>query len=331
MAQLSPRIEIHRDEVGMVSAIGADSFAILVLHRAGFEDTGVFHNRWQRLPFDLGQERENELACQAATVLSANGYEVGLDRDLRVGVSVPVTAMPYAGKPGLALSRLVAQLESEDDEDIQRLQRFVLAPPGVAQGISSLLQAVSVRVRKWAPTSELGQQFASAAEIVEQAAAALHPELTGLALPATATYYTPYAADPITSLQRYTEAVRMAPRPWEAAILVQNAVLETRDGALDQLHEFLQVTAKRCSSYTHSAGHSSDAGQRAEATARAAGASAVQAAQLLRSVPALLDGTVTSLGRLQVPPHRPGVTHPASSAQPIRPSAGPFTPPPRHR
>ena len=313
----------------MVSAHGADAFAVQVLHRAGFVDTGVFADRWQRLPFDLGHARENTMACHAATVLSANGYRVELDPDLRNGTDAPASAEPYAGQPGLALSRLTRHLADEPDEDLQRLQRFVLATgDGVPDQISRLFRAAADRIRQWDPghAEALALEFTAAAQIMDQAGAALDQVLT--APDPADRQYTPYPADPGLALARYTEAMRAATSPRNAAQMLQQGVLERRHGALDQLHDFLETTADRCAQYEPGPGHTQQGQHRAQQTARRAGASARDAAQLLPQVRDTLATSVTVLGRLR-PPRRSEDPRWLSALAAALPENGTALPPPQ--
>ncbi|MET7795310.1 hypothetical protein OG528_29690 [Streptomyces platensis] len=69
---------------GIVDAEGGDDLAVQLLARAGFlrsmwNDRTVYH-----LPLDLGEQRENEMASEAAQLLTAARYTVELDPALRV-------------------------------------------------------------------------------------------------------------------------------------------------------------------------------------------------------------------------------------------------------
>ncbi|MFP8959208.1 hypothetical protein ACLIYP_01355 [Streptomyces nanhaiensis] len=60
-----------------------DSFAADVLRRAGFLFEPSLRGHWIRLPFDMGEEWENEHATWAAEMLTAARYRVDLDPSLR--------------------------------------------------------------------------------------------------------------------------------------------------------------------------------------------------------------------------------------------------------
>jgi hypothetical protein len=300
LAQYTPPIHLHRDEVGMVSAIGTpDACAVSVLCRAGFHETGVFSERWHRLPFDLGEETENAMACHATAMLIATGYEVELDPHLYRG-QPPDGARPYAGAPGLALARLAEQLAGEPDEEMQLLQRFVLEPTrGVPDQISTLLNAAADRIDDWdsGRTATLAPRFRSAAHLAAQVGATLDDLLT--APDPSDDRYAPYAADPRLSLARHAGRMRTASDPWSAAKLLQRAVFERNSGSLDQLQVFLESTATRCTQYEPGGGHTAEARAGARDNARCAGESANSAAELLPLVREAIADGITLLGRLQ--------------------------------
>ncbi|WP_370106463.1 hypothetical protein [Streptacidiphilus sp. BW17] len=332
LSQHLPRIHLHRDEVGMVSAIGAtDALAVLVLQRAGFVDTGVFNERWHRLPFDLGEATENTKACHAASMLIHTGFEVELDPHLRRGVQSPAGARPYAGAPGLALSRLTEQLATEPDEDLQRLQRFVLERThGIPDQISTMLATAADRIDSWnSGNTDLVQQFRTATRIAGQVGAVLDDLLTTPDLGDR--HHAPYTADPRLALARDIELVGTTASPRMAARLVQRAVLERGSGALDQLQEFLELAASRCEQYEPDPGQ---ALQRVNALRAAT--SARSAAQLLPEVRHVLTGGITVLGRLQ-PVRRneaaaPSGRHaPSTVGEPPTTSPAPPTDPRGHR
>ncbi|MZD08304.1 hypothetical protein GTW43_24950 [Streptomyces sp. SID5785] len=83
-----PEIIIAREPTGNVIAEGGDELAHTLLKRAGFQYEQSIRSFWYRLPWDMGEERENQMASHAARMLTAVGYDVDLGKDLLVG---PVT------------------------------------------------------------------------------------------------------------------------------------------------------------------------------------------------------------------------------------------------
>ncbi|MEY9958800.1 hypothetical protein [Streptacidiphilus sp. MAP5-52] len=310
----------------MVSAIGTpDAFAVSVLCRAGFQETGVFSERWHRLPFDLGEETENAMACHATAMLIATGYEVELDPQLYRDGQQPDGVRPYAGAPGLALARLTEQLAGEPDEDMQRLQRFVLEPTrGVPDQISTLLIAAADRTDDWESgrTATLAPRFRTAARLAAQVGATLDDLLT--TPDPSDERYAVYAADPRLALARHTEWISTTKSPRTAAVLLQRAVLERHSGSLDQLQAFLQTTAARCTQYDPDSGHTALGRTDAKTNALRAGESARSAAQLLPQIRDTLADGITVLGRLQ-PVLRSAAAR--SSRCPPVPAAEPSAPP----
>lgn len=83
-----PDVVITRGMTGNVTAMGGDELATTLLHRAGFIPQSSVHQHWHRLPWDMGEQRENEMASHAARMLTAVGYQVNISPDLYVG---PIT------------------------------------------------------------------------------------------------------------------------------------------------------------------------------------------------------------------------------------------------
>lgn len=80
----TPDVVITREPDGNVVAEGGDELAITLLKRAGFVIETTPRSFWYRLPWDLGEERENRLASYAARMLTAVGYQIDLDPGLDI-------------------------------------------------------------------------------------------------------------------------------------------------------------------------------------------------------------------------------------------------------
>ncbi|ATW48215.1 hypothetical protein [Streptomyces peucetius] len=80
-----PDVVITRHPTGNVTAEGGDELAFTLLKRAGFVIETTPRSLWYRLPWDMGEARENQMASHAARMLSAVGYRVDLGPDLHVG------------------------------------------------------------------------------------------------------------------------------------------------------------------------------------------------------------------------------------------------------
>ncbi|MEW2305387.1 hypothetical protein AB0958_36460 [Streptomyces sp. NPDC006655] len=80
----TPNVVITREPTGNVIAEGGDELAVTLLKRAGFVIETTPRSFWYRLPWDMGEERENQMASHAARMLTAVGYQVELDPGLDV-------------------------------------------------------------------------------------------------------------------------------------------------------------------------------------------------------------------------------------------------------
>lgn len=80
----TPHVVITREPTGNVTAEGGDELATTLLKRAGFVPQTSPLSSWYRLPWDMGEERENQMASHAARMLTAIGYRVDLDPCLDV-------------------------------------------------------------------------------------------------------------------------------------------------------------------------------------------------------------------------------------------------------
>ncbi|MEV3853160.1 hypothetical protein AB0J38_02415 [Streptomyces sp. NPDC050095] len=82
-----PDITITREHDGNVIAEGGDELAQTLLKRAGFQREQSIRSFWYRLPWDMGEKRENEMASHAARMLTAVGYRIDVGPDLFVGTT----------------------------------------------------------------------------------------------------------------------------------------------------------------------------------------------------------------------------------------------------
>lgn len=80
----TPDVVITREPTGNVTAEGGNELAVTLLKRAGFVIETTPLSFWYRLPWDMGEERENQMASHAARMLTAVGYRVELDPGLDV-------------------------------------------------------------------------------------------------------------------------------------------------------------------------------------------------------------------------------------------------------
>ncbi|WP_432198576.1 hypothetical protein [Streptomyces sp. bgisy027] len=80
----TPSVVITREPTGNVTAEGGDELAFTLLKRAGFVIETTPRSFWYRLPWDMSEKRETQMASHAARMLSAVGYRVELDPGLDV-------------------------------------------------------------------------------------------------------------------------------------------------------------------------------------------------------------------------------------------------------
>lgn len=80
----TPDVVITREPDGNVIAEGGDALATTLLKRAGFVIETTPRSFWYRLPWDMGEARENQMASHAARMLTAVGYHVDVDPGLDV-------------------------------------------------------------------------------------------------------------------------------------------------------------------------------------------------------------------------------------------------------
>ncbi|MGW3848990.1 hypothetical protein [Streptomyces fagopyri] len=95
----TPDVVITREPTGNVIAEGGDELASTLLKRAGFVIQTTPRSFWYRLPWDMGEGRENRMASHAARMLTAVGHQVDLD-------------------PGLDITRVTTPTDSAGDRGI---------------------------------------------------------------------------------------------------------------------------------------------------------------------------------------------------------------------
>lgn len=78
----TPDVVITRRPESGVTAEGGDELAAALLRRAGFIPQSSPMQQWYRLPYDLGEQTENEMVGHAVQMLRAARYEVDLDPSL---------------------------------------------------------------------------------------------------------------------------------------------------------------------------------------------------------------------------------------------------------
>ncbi|MEV1068563.1 hypothetical protein [Streptomyces sp. NPDC050263] len=111
----TPDVVITREPTGNVTAEGGDELAVTLLQRAGFVIETTPLSFWYRLPWDMGEERENQMASHAARMLVAVGYQVELDPGLdvtRVATPTDPLGTRVYGQQILALTDLLNGAET---------------------------------------------------------------------------------------------------------------------------------------------------------------------------------------------------------------------------
>ncbi|MGW6393112.1 hypothetical protein ACWFR1_21970 [Streptomyces sp. NPDC055103] len=131
-------ISIVRGRGGEVEVEGPiDSLASELLSHAGFVRQYTLRGTWHRLPFDLGEEWENDHASHAAEMLCAARYPVRLDPSLS-------PTAPLRGESGAARSvRTAAQTLktwARNADGLRQPYEAGQALAALAQGDDSLLR-----------------------------------------------------------------------------------------------------------------------------------------------------------------------------------------------
>lgn len=217
----TPDVTITRDPTGNVIAEGGDELAVTLLKRAGFVIETTPLSFWYRLPWDMGEERENQMASSAAQMLTAVGYDVelgpGLDAIRFTTPSDPTGIRVY----GQQILFLTDQLNgAETYTEAAEFAEHVLDPnDGVLVRLGEFFEAAAAQVnaagtaRGW----DLSHVFEDAAATIRDLGTELHDagdRMRALGPPqkprwqeAVATYYA-------TAPARHTEtATAPAPAP----------------------------------------------------------------------------------------------------------------------
>lgn len=101
-------IRITRGRGGQVEVEGTvDSLAWQLLSRASFLSEPTLDGRWIRLPFDMGEDWENDRAAWAAQMLTTARFPVQLGPGLspRASGTTQPPAMPSPSLPPRTLKR----------------------------------------------------------------------------------------------------------------------------------------------------------------------------------------------------------------------------------
>ncbi|MFE7124901.1 hypothetical protein [Streptomyces sp. NPDC057617] len=174
-----PDVVIARQPSGNVTAEGGDELATALLQRAGFVvQTAPRFAPWYRLPWDLGEERENEMADHAARMLTAVGYQVDLDPSLGTSPITTPTDPSGARVHGQLILALTEQLTASETYDTTAsLTEEVLDPiDGVLARLSEFFDAAAEQAN--AADNEdgldLGGRFTDAARRLTEISEDLH-------------------------------------------------------------------------------------------------------------------------------------------------------------
>ncbi|MFC8277937.1 hypothetical protein ACFUJR_36490 [Streptomyces sp. NPDC057271] len=162
-----PDIAITRRPTGEVTAEGGDELAATLLKRAGFVIETTPRSFWHRLPWDMGEARENQMASHAARMLAAVGYRVGLGPDLHIGL-LATPSDPQGGRVhGHQILRLTDELNgAETYETAADLADHVLDPhDGVLVRLSEFFEAAAEQAKASESDAgwDLSYDFAEAA------------------------------------------------------------------------------------------------------------------------------------------------------------------------
>ncbi|WP_098897893.1 hypothetical protein [Streptomyces sp. st77] len=173
-----PDVVITRHPTGNVTAEGGDELATTLLKRAGFviETTPRFF--WYRLPWDMGEARENQMASHAARMLTAVGYRVGLGPDLHVGPLTTPSDPQGKHIHGHQVLRLTDEFNgAETYETAADLTEHVLDPhDGVLVRLSEFFEAAAEQAKASETDTgwDLSYDFAEAAATLTDLGEDLH-------------------------------------------------------------------------------------------------------------------------------------------------------------
>ncbi|WP_431949507.1 hypothetical protein [Actinacidiphila sp. bgisy167] len=162
-----PDVVITRHPTGNVTAEGGDELAVALLKRAGFVIETTPLSFWYRLPWDMGEARENEMASHAARMLTAVGYRVDLGPDLRVGRLTTPSDPQGKRVHGQQILRLTDEINGAGTyETAADLTEHVLDPnDGVLVRLSEFFEAAAEQAKASETDTgwDLSYDFAEAA------------------------------------------------------------------------------------------------------------------------------------------------------------------------
>ncbi|MGW3493094.1 hypothetical protein [Streptomyces sp. NPDC001020] len=162
-----PDVVITRHPTGDVTAEGGDELATALLKRAGFVIETTPLSFWYRLPWDMGEVRENQMASHAAHMLTTAGYRVDLGRDLRVGALTTPSAPRGEHVQGQQILHLTDELNgAETYETAADLTQHILHPnDGVLVRLSEFFEAAAEQAKASETDAgwDLSYDFAEAA------------------------------------------------------------------------------------------------------------------------------------------------------------------------
>ncbi|WP_236244040.1 hypothetical protein [Streptomyces sp. CC210A] len=144
-----PDVVITRHPTGNVIAEGGDELATTLLKRAGFVIETTPRSFWYRLPWDMGEARENQMASHAARMLTAVGYRVDLGPDLHTGLLTTPSDPRGERVHGHQILRLTDVLNgAETYETAADLTGHVLDPnDGVLVRLSEFFEAAAEQAK----------------------------------------------------------------------------------------------------------------------------------------------------------------------------------------
>ncbi|MFE2596042.1 hypothetical protein ACFXCZ_06000 [Streptomyces sp. NPDC059396] len=174
-----PDVVIARQQSGNITAEGGDELAAALLRRAGFVvQTAPRFAPWYRLPWDLGEERENQMAGHAAQMLTAVGYQVDLHPSLGTSPISTPTDPSGARVHGQRVRALTEQLKAADTYDTAAsLAEQVLDPiDGVLARLGEFFDAAAEQANAADDEDglDLGDRFTDAARRLTEISEDLH-------------------------------------------------------------------------------------------------------------------------------------------------------------
>ncbi|MDX3099092.1 hypothetical protein PV417_32105 [Streptomyces sp. ME19-03-3] len=173
-----PDVVITRHPTGNVTAEGGDELAFTLLKRAGFLIETTPRSFWYRLPWDMGEARENQMASHAARMLTAVGYRVDLGPDLQVGPLTTPSDPRGERVHGHRILRLTDELNSaETYETAAGLTDHVLDPnDGVLVRLGEFFETAAEQAKASGTAAgwDLSYDFAEAAAALSSLGEELH-------------------------------------------------------------------------------------------------------------------------------------------------------------